>query len=211
MAVTAGVPATAGGTAADAGGGRVGGVEVSVDGGASWHPADGRETWTYTWTPSTSGTITVQSRAVDDSANLEGRDGGDAGGTNSASPGTTAGGAATAESPPDRLAPRIGVRRHRLRASRGGVVALRLRCPSAEQSCRVDVRLRRHGATLAAKKLTVAGGKTRRATLRLNRVARRLLRSHALNVTAVVTARDAAGNRAVTRTQIRLLTPRRTR
>ena len=39
------------GTAADAGGGRVGAVEVSVDGGASWHPADGRETWSYTWTP----------------------------------------------------------------------------------------------------------------------------------------------------------------
>ena len=46
-----GSPATLSGTATDAGGGRVGAVEVSVDGGVSWHPADGRETWSYTWTP----------------------------------------------------------------------------------------------------------------------------------------------------------------
>jgi hypothetical protein len=63
------------GTAADAGGGVVGGVEVSVDGGATWHPASGRENWTYTWTPgttgSTTGSVTIKSRAVDDSGNLE--------------------------------------------------------------------------------------------------------------------------------------------
>ncbi len=37
-----GSPVTITGTATDAGGGVVGGVEVSVDGGATWHPADGR-------------------------------------------------------------------------------------------------------------------------------------------------------------------------
>ena len=56
----------------DSGGGRVGGVEVSVDGGATWHPATGRESWSYTWTPAVSGQVTVRSRAVDDSGNLEG-------------------------------------------------------------------------------------------------------------------------------------------
>ena len=30
-------------------------VEVSVDDGASWHPATGRETWSYTWTPTDAG------------------------------------------------------------------------------------------------------------------------------------------------------------
>ena len=38
----------------DAGGG-VGGVEVSVDGGATWRRANGRETWTFTWTPAAPG------------------------------------------------------------------------------------------------------------------------------------------------------------
>ena len=35
----------------DAAAAQVGGVEVSVDGGATWHPATGRENWTYSWTP----------------------------------------------------------------------------------------------------------------------------------------------------------------
>jgi len=59
------------GTAADSGGGVIGGVEVSVDGGQTWHPAQGRESWTYSWTILASGSITIKSRAVDDSGNLE--------------------------------------------------------------------------------------------------------------------------------------------
>ncbi|MSO56135.1 MAG: hypothetical protein EXQ55_04335 [Acidobacteria bacterium] len=61
-----------GGTAADVGGGVVGGVEVSVDGGATWHPAQGREKWTYDWTPpSGDDTAAIMSRATDDTANQE--------------------------------------------------------------------------------------------------------------------------------------------
>jgi hypothetical protein len=60
------------GTAADRGGGVVGGVEVSVDGGATWHPAIGRETWTYEWNPPTGlDRAVVMSRATDDNANQE--------------------------------------------------------------------------------------------------------------------------------------------
>ena len=63
--------ATVHGTASDVGG-VVAGVEVSVDGGASWHPATGTETWSYTWSvPDTPGEVTILSRAVDDSVNLE--------------------------------------------------------------------------------------------------------------------------------------------
>ncbi|MFB2773272.1 DUF4082 domain-containing protein [Pelatocladus sp. BLCC-F211] len=62
---------TISGTASDFGGGVVGGVEVSVDGGATWHPANGRESWSYSWTPSTAGTVTIKSRAIDDSGNLQ--------------------------------------------------------------------------------------------------------------------------------------------
>jgi hypothetical protein len=69
--VVAGSTLTLSGTATDSGGGVVGGVEVSVDGGKTWHPAVGRESWSFTFTPANNGTLTVQSRAVDDSGNLE--------------------------------------------------------------------------------------------------------------------------------------------
>ncbi|MBV8551245.1 MAG: DUF4082 domain-containing protein [Acidobacteriaceae bacterium] len=59
------------GTATDSGGGIVAGVEVSTDGGNTWHPAIGRGSWSYTWTPTVVGSTTIQSRAVDDSGNLE--------------------------------------------------------------------------------------------------------------------------------------------
>jgi hypothetical protein len=62
---------TIGGTAADTGGGVVGGVEVSTDGGESWHRANGRAAWTYSWNVGSGGTYNLRSRAVDDSGNLE--------------------------------------------------------------------------------------------------------------------------------------------
>ena len=73
--VSAGIPVTITGDATDAGGGVVGGVEISLDGGATWHPASGRESWMYFWTPSVQGTANITVRAVDDSGNLEGRGG----------------------------------------------------------------------------------------------------------------------------------------
>jgi hypothetical protein len=66
-----GVPVTVTGTATDSGGGVVGGVEVSSDGGQTWHPATGRQSWTYIFTPLVSGPFQIMSRAVDDSGNLE--------------------------------------------------------------------------------------------------------------------------------------------
>ena len=59
------------GTAADSGGGVVAAVEVSLDGGTTWHPAQGRENWTFPFVPRNSGPINIRSRAVDDSGNLE--------------------------------------------------------------------------------------------------------------------------------------------
>src|SRR5437773_6801616 len=68
--VSGGNTMTVTGTASDTGG-KVGGVEVSVDGGATWHPAVGREQWTYEWTPIAEGQAVIKSRAVDDSGNIE--------------------------------------------------------------------------------------------------------------------------------------------
>jgi len=69
--VPLGTTLTVSGTAGDNGGGRVGAVEVSFDGGTRWHPAMGRGAWSYTWTPITAGPLVIMSRAVDDSGNLE--------------------------------------------------------------------------------------------------------------------------------------------
>jgi hypothetical protein len=66
-----GVLVTVTGTAIDLGGGVVGGVEVSVDGGLTWHPATGRENWTYSWATAIPNTGHIMSRSVDDSGNLE--------------------------------------------------------------------------------------------------------------------------------------------
>lgn len=63
-------PVTISGTASDVGG-VVAGVEVSVDGGTSWHPASGTTSWSYVFKPSVNGTLTIKTRATDDSARTE--------------------------------------------------------------------------------------------------------------------------------------------
>ncbi|MGZ4683131.1 MAG: DUF4082 domain-containing protein, partial [Acidimicrobiales bacterium] len=74
-APTAGATVPAGtvtvqGTAADVGG-AVGEVEVSADAGATWHPAEGWTTWSYSFASGPPGTArTVLVRAVDDSFNV---------------------------------------------------------------------------------------------------------------------------------------------
>ncbi len=68
---------TISGTATDSGGGVVAGVEVSTDGGSTWHPAtltapdNATASWSYTWIAHGSPSTKIESRAVDDSGNLE--------------------------------------------------------------------------------------------------------------------------------------------
>ena len=68
--LSVGQPVTITGTATDAGG-KVGAVEVSVDNGATWRLATGRGNWSYGFTPSASGTVTIKTRATDDSSRTE--------------------------------------------------------------------------------------------------------------------------------------------
>jgi hypothetical protein len=68
--VSSGSSVTVTGTASDTGG-QVGGVEVSTDEGATWHPASGTSTWSYTWAVTGSGPVHLRTRAVDDSGNIE--------------------------------------------------------------------------------------------------------------------------------------------
>ncbi len=67
----AGQEITITGTATDAGGGVVAGVEVSTDNGVTWRAATGRASWTFTWIVSGSGSVTIRARAIDDSGNIE--------------------------------------------------------------------------------------------------------------------------------------------
>lgn len=72
---SAGTTVNFSGGAIDAGGGVVASVEISTDGGARWIPAtlnaiDGTITWSYAWTPGSTGTYTVYVRGVDDSGNI---------------------------------------------------------------------------------------------------------------------------------------------
>jgi hypothetical protein len=72
-----GTTVTISGTATDSGGGVVAGVEVSTDGGSTWHPATTMSaastsvTWSYTWSAAGSGQVTIESRATDDAGNME--------------------------------------------------------------------------------------------------------------------------------------------
>jgi hypothetical protein len=70
-----GQPVVISGVANDTGGGRVAGVEVSVDGGATWMRASGTSNWTRTWNAS-AGAHSIMSRATDDSVNTETPSGG---------------------------------------------------------------------------------------------------------------------------------------
>jgi len=67
---TEGQKFTISGTAQDFGGGRVAGIEVSVDGGNTWRKATGTTNWTYTWIAQASGNYQIVARATDDSLNI---------------------------------------------------------------------------------------------------------------------------------------------
>src|SRR5215471_14886307 len=59
------------GTASSAGGGSVVRVDVSVDGGANYSMATGTTAWSFNWTPSSTGPVTIKSRAVDNLGNMQ--------------------------------------------------------------------------------------------------------------------------------------------
>ena len=106
------------------------------------------------------------------------------------------------------MAPRVRVGPRGVRVSRNGAARLVVACPAQEQRCLVGVRLRLARRDVAKGTVTVSGGRRRSITLRLSASARRALARHrSLRVTAIATARDVAGNRATTRTSIRLIAP----
>lgn len=59
------------GTASDGQGSGVEHVDVSTDGGSTWHRASGTTTWNYPWTLPVNGTYCLKSRATDHADNVE--------------------------------------------------------------------------------------------------------------------------------------------
>jgi Bacterial Ig domain len=69
--VSTGTAVSITGTASDTGGGTVARVDVSVDGGATFSAATGTTAWSFSFTPATSGQVSIRSRAVDNSGNTQ--------------------------------------------------------------------------------------------------------------------------------------------
>ncbi|MBL8862927.1 MAG: DUF4082 domain-containing protein [Planctomycetes bacterium] len=69
--VTSCAAITVTGTAVDFGGGRVAGVEVSLDSGQRWSRANGRDPWRFVLGPEAPGVRTLHVRSIDDSGNVE--------------------------------------------------------------------------------------------------------------------------------------------
>ena len=151
-----------------------------------------------------SGAHTVVVQATDASGNV-----GSATRTFSVAPGAGNPYTPSGGDPADATAPKVRVSRT-VRVSKRGIAAVRVTCPQAEVRCRVTVKLKRGGKWIARKTLTVPGYTTRTFALKLSKATRsKLARSRRLRVTAVVTARDAAGNSRTKQSRMTLLAPSR--
>ena len=141
------------------------------------------------YTGLTAGTHTVRVRAIDAVGNV----------------GAAAERSFVISSPPDTTAPKVRPQPRSVKVNSKGRFKVRLRCPSSETRCRIALKVRYRGKTVASKNVTVDGGDTARVTLRLSRTGRKALKSRGrLRVRAVTTARDDAGNSATTRTKMTL-------
>lgn len=108
---------------------------------------------------------------------------------------------------PDTTAPRLTPTAKRIKMDRKGRVNVRLRCPATEQMCVARIQLRGvkrplAGRLMGSARITLPGGRALNATVKLSPAAQRAIRKAPVRTRVVVTATDAAGNRAVTRTLV---------
>jgi hypothetical protein len=101
-----------------------------------------------------------------------------------------------AQQPPaqDTLAPAVKVSKKAVRVNRNRVAAIRVTGPADEDST-VTVKLRRKGKLLGSKTIALDAGESKLVRIKLSRKAFALLKQRdRLQVKAIVTAEDAAGN-----------------
>ena len=107
----------------------------------------------------------------------------------------------------DKLAPRIRPLATKLRMSAKHRVSLRVACPAGEQICTVKAQLRGLKGALAGKSLGTAkvqlqGGRRASISIPLSLKAQKAVAKGSLRARVILTATDAGGNRAVTRTGV---------
>ena len=105
----------------------------------------------------------------------------------------------------DETAPAVEILTRTLRASRKGIVTLRVACPDDETRCRLAVQLK-DGRKLAGRKNgSVLGGKQGQLKVQLKKAIRtRLAAIGRLKLTVLVTATDDAGNAKTTKRRLTL-------
>ena len=105
----------------------------------------------------------------------------------------------------DATEPKVLVLGRSLSVSSRGVTKLKIRCPRAETTCAVTVKLKLAGKRIARKTLTMSGGSVKTFRLQLSQSARQKLATRSqIKVSAVVVAVDAAGNRYATTRRVTL-------
>jgi hypothetical protein len=126
------------------------------------------------------------------------------------SPPVSGGGGGGQPAPPDTSAPQVTLKLVSARVSKNGAVSLNLGCPASETSCKVGVALKLGRTTVAGRTANLTGGKKVKLTLKLSKSARRQLAKRGkLEVSAVVRATDAAGNKTESTVKMTLKAPSR--
>jgi Tol biopolymer transport system component len=123
----------------------------------------------------------------------------------------------SAQPAPDTTGPAMAIARRTVRASRRGVVSVRVRCPAGEPAgCRGRLalrsasRIRGRIVRLGSASFRIAAGRGASVRVRLSRTNRRLLgRRGRLRVLATARASDQAGNAKTTTATFTLNAPRR--
>jgi len=107
----------------------------------------------------------------------------------------------------DSLAPRLRPLKTRLRMSAKHRIAFRVACPASEQICTVGVQVRGltgalAGRSLGRTRIEIQGGSRRTVSVPLSRKAQVAIGTGALRARVILTATDAGGNVARTRTAV---------
>jgi len=107
----------------------------------------------------------------------------------------------------DSVGPRVRPLGTRLRMSAKGRVAVKVACPAGEQICTVRAQLRGlkgglKGRTLGSARAQIQGGRRATLSIPLTAAGAKAVATRSVRARMVITATDAGGNRAVTRTAV---------
>ncbi len=107
----------------------------------------------------------------------------------------------------DSLAPRVRPLKRTLRMSKRNRISFKVACPASEQTCTLGVKVRGvkgalKGKALGSARIKLQGGTRRTVTVRMSKKAAKAVRRGTLKARVILTATDAAGDRAVTRTAV---------